>query len=269
MSKTNEELVKQFKKANKVYKLKLASRLGVSMEEYIKNIMAPKSIPIAAPKTSKKRIKVPTTKQKVDFIIPPTIHIVDILDASGSMEGGKYDNSKKGILAGIKDLKGDYTYTLVEFIDSRRTNNVCFMEPAPSWVNFYGALGNDTPLYKVVYETLVKLNKAVSRKDKVLVKIYTDGLNNTFYEYTEKAKLAIAELQERGFTITFVATDRDLGSITKDLRLESTNTLAVANSAEGFDRAFARSRAATVSYMSAVSKGEDVSKGFYKKVVKL
>lgn len=44
-----------------------------------------------------------------------TFHVIDILDATGSMQGGKYTNSVEGIKAGIKDLcnRKDVKYSLI------------------------------------------------------------------------------------------------------------------------------------------------------------
>jgi len=254
------DALQSLKKANKDYKLKLAIKNGFeSVKDYM-NFLEGKNVVTV-------KVKTRVTKTK------PTVHVVDILDASGSMDGGKYNNSKEGILQGIKDLVKEgsinYTYSLTEFVDSRRIIEHCFMSDLKTNPSFFGAKGGDTPLYKTVFDVLNKLKSRVNMVDKVLVKVYTDGLNNSEYGYTLSAARLIKELQEQNFTITFVATDRDLEGITRDLSLDRSNTLAVENSAEGFKKAFKMSSAATSTYMSMVAEGKDVSRGFYKKTGKL
>lgn len=254
--KSREEQLRSLRKANKAYKLKLAQKAGyITIEDYQKFLV---------------KVSVPLVKRPSK--IKPTIHICEILDSSGSMNGGKYNNSCEGIRSGIGDLRENknvnYTYTFIEFIDSNKILTHNFLSEVPTNVYFNGATGNNTPLYHVVRTTLERLEKAVGKDSKVLVKVFTDGESNALEGPAPASKL-IKKLQEENFTITFVATDRDLAKITRDLNLDESNTLAVQDSAEGFRKAFKMSNEATVMYTASVSRGEDVSKGFYKKVGKL
>lgn len=259
--KSKEELIKQFKKANQGYKWILAGKAGFTSKEDYLNFLENKS------KTKPKVVSSPIVKA----LLKPTIHIVDILDASGSMGGSgnsKYENSKKGILSGIEDLRKvkdvKYTYTLIEFVQSRNIKTHFYLAPLPTNITFHGATGNNTPLYSTVYDTLILLQN-VNPTDKVLVKVFTDGGENVTYHYKKLAKDLIAELQEKNFTITIVATDEDMPGIIEDLNLDGSNTLAIKNNAEGFKKAFKMSSIATMDYLASVTKGEDVSKGFYKR----
>jgi len=153
--KSKEELLKQFKKANKEYKVKLATKYGMDVSSYLRFLTY-----VDTPKTTTKTKARSTTSKSVK----PTIHIVDILDASGSMGGSgnsKYENSKKGILSGIEDLRKvkdvKYTYTLIEFVQSRNIKTHFYLAPLPTNINFHGATGNNTPLYSTVYDTLILL----------------------------------------------------------------------------------------------------------------
>ena len=120
--KNKEELLKQFKKANQAYKQKLIEKQGFKkIEDYLNFLLGKEPIKLKSKLVSSKTIKK----------LLPTIHIVDILDASGSMAGylgnSKYDNSKEGILNSIQDLKKvkdiKYTYSLVEFIQKGLIKN--------------------------------------------------------------------------------------------------------------------------------------------------
>src|SRR3989304_4704873 len=109
MEKTKEQLILAFKKANKEYREKLAKKAGfTSGDEYLASLQKKAKV------TSKK-----TEPKKGLF------YVIDVFDASGSMEGGKYNNSKSGIVEGIKDLqkRTDVKYSLVEFVDNSKQNN--------------------------------------------------------------------------------------------------------------------------------------------------
>ncbi len=260
--KSKLELLQQFKKANKIYKAKLANNAGfLSIEEYLAYLTGPKR---RAPKVVKK-------------VLPKqTIHIVNILDASGSMDGGKYNNSCDGMRQELVELRNNkdvnYTYTFIEFVESGKVITHNFLSELPSTLGFWGANGRNTPLYHTVYESLTKVTKAISFSDKTLVKVYTDGGDNALTGYARKTGQLIKDLEKSNVTTTFVATKGDMPRIMADLSLEESNTLAVDNSAQGFMDAFNTSTTATMMYSSRVASGqsgEALTKGFYKKVGKL
>jgi len=249
--------LEQFKKANQAYKLKLAQKAGFkTAQDYLNSLNGV--------------IKPPVVTNRSKPKVKPTIHVVDILDASGSMQGGKYTNSCAGIRSSLEDLRGNkdvnYTYTLVEFVQKNKVITPNFLSEVPKTVSFNGADGRDTPLYNTVYTTLNRMNSAVGKDSKVLIKVYTDGGDNGFPGFEKLCANLINKLEKENFTITFVATKADMPKIKADLSLEETNTLAVDNTSQGFARAFTESRGATMMYTASVVKGKDVSKGFYKKV---
>ena len=258
MEKTREEKIKEYKKSNAARKEKLALKAGFSTRaEYLASL--------------EKKIKIKkTTKVKNKGIF----YVIDILDASGSMAGGKYTNSVNGIKESIKDLtsRKDVKYSLIEFIQASKPLNKAVMNQDPSQVSmnlipFSGAIGGDTPLYYTVYDTISNL--VVNKEDKVLIKVYTDGGNNTKYDYQAKAAEIIKKVQKENFTITFVATPEDLRKIMNDINIDESNTLATANTAQGFMDSMKMSRGATMSYFASADKGENVLVGFYKKQEKL
>jgi Mg-chelatase subunit ChlD len=258
MSKTREEQLKDFKKSNKERKQKLAEKYGFLTADSYKAHLETK-------------IKVKKTTKKVEN--KGIFYVIDILDASGSMSGGKYNNSVSGIKEGIKDLttRKDVKYSLVEFVQSNKLNKaVINQNPSEISLNlipFSGSVGANTPLYYTVYEVISNL--LVSKEDKVLIKVYTDGQNNAMTDYQSKAANLIKKVQKENFTVTFVATPSDLQQIMRDINIDESNTFATADTAEGFANSMKMSRGATMSYFASADKGEDVLVGFYKKQEKL
>jgi len=262
MDKIKETLLADFKKSNKARKLKLAQKYGFSTsEEYLQYL---NGVAVDAPKA------IPT-----DIVI----HNVTLLDATGSMAGGKYNNSIKGIEAEIKWLETQkdvkYTSTIREFISARgagstvETHELCFMSPTTETrARFNGANGYNTPLYKAVLDLIHDIETVVKPEDKVLIKVYTDGQNNALHEFRGDCAEKIKEVQSKGFTVTFVGTRRDLNGIIKDLKVDESNCLEVDDTGKGFEQAFEASRGATIMYTASVKAGEDVSVGFYKKIIK-
>lgn len=207
----------------------------------------------------------------------PIIHNVTLSDASGSMSSwgsahGKYDKTIDGVKLEVKELKSNkdviILHSLYEFVDDRTGVIKQYKDVENPTPEFYGAKGRNTPLWESVIKVL-EIFKDVPKSEKVLLKVYTDGGNNRGDEFKYKCKDLIKELNEENFTITFVATKSDMGSIIRALNLDETNTLEIENNAEGFKQAFTESLGSTISYSKKVVRGEDVSKGFYKVTGKL
>lgn len=189
------------------------------------------------------------------------------------MLGDKYNNSKQGILDGIKDLvpRKDVKYSLIEFIDSGRYLNRAVTQIPPkevniSYIHFSGAIGNDTPLYKTVFDVISEIS--VNKDDKVLINVYTDGADNGPFSSpatTARVGELIKKVQKENFTVTFVATPQDLNRIKRDINIDDSNTLATANTPEGFKMSMETTMKARSAYFSKSLAGEDTLVGFYKK----
>lgn len=263
MDKVKEKLLEDFKRANKDRKIKLANKFGFStVEEYLNYL------------TGVTGIVEETFKEEK---VKPVIHNVVLLDATGSMSGGKYNVSKRGIEKELEWLKEQteviYTETVIEFIERicnngniKRNIHSLLEQPSKVHLNFYEAKGGDTPLYQAVYELIDEVKSEIKPTDKVLLKVYTDGQDNSSGLYREKCVRKIAEVQKENFTVTFAGTKQDLKDIIRSLNLEESNCLEIENTEEGFNYAFNMSMGSTRCYTASVLKGEDVSKGFYKKM---
>lgn len=219
------------------------------------------------------RVNKIVNKPSQEAISKPTIHNVFILDSSGSMMGGKYDAALKGINLEIEALKKqtevNYIQTIVEF--SNYIENKIWMRPLLEIPNFQGrCFGGGTALYDAVGKTLDKLltSPEKSRDDKVLVKIFTDGEENTSISYNLRSLTQkIEDAEKAGFTITFEGTSSDVNYVIKNLNIKQSNTKIHDNTAAGIERSVQARVGATMLYAKSVVRGEDVSTNFYTKSV--
>lgn len=204
----------------------------------------------------------------------PKIHNVDILDGSGSMSGPKYQSAMAGIALDLQTCKNENfaTYSFVEFNNDSPisiTTHCWLTSPNEVKLKFNGAKSG-TPLYYTIGQTLEKLLQDIPKEDKVLVKIFTDGQNTLEYgKYSNPVELQplIATCEARGFTITFIGTERDTQAIIRNVKINVSNTLVHDNTGEGVRSAFTVQAEATRGYSKRVAYGEDVTKGFYSKTI--
>lgn len=262
------KLLKDLKKSNKERKLKLALKAGfATVESYLDYL--DKQVLSGGKLNTPTKAKVVAKTSKVK----PTIHIVDIIDCSGSMSGEKIRSAVLGINNGIenlrKDTKANYKYTLCDFSDSRDINfkysNSDLIDVKS--INF-GDRGM-TALYDAIGITLNKVNQFKDSKDKVLVNIYTDGGENGSISYSESSiNQLINELKSKGFTVTFIGTERDTMNVISKLGIDKSNTLSYDGSAQGLKMSMEKTVTARAMYSTAVADGQDVSKGFYKNINK-
>ena len=201
------------------------------------------------------------------------IHNVHILDNSASMSGKKFNNALKGIINEIEELK---KIKDIQYIQSfaRFQNGAPYFKDSSMLLQTYNVeenikCNNNTPLYKTINEVLEYLLKATVT-EKVLVKIFTDGDdNNSSKQDLPDCISLINKCKERGFTITFVGTKRDVETVTQTLKIDNSNTLVHNNTAKGIKTAFNVTLDSTVAYSKKVVAGEDVKTNFYtKKIVK-
>lgn len=259
MSKTKEQLLFDFMKSNKERRLKIAIKAGYSTsEDYIKYLKGIETV-IVTKKVSKKRGK-------------PTIHIIDIIDCSGSMFGAKINNAIKGINNGILELKKDtsvnYTYTLCDFSGSNDIQYKYVKAPLNTveTVNFRDR--GMTALYDAIGKTLTTASKNIKKDEKVLVNIYTDGEENGSRSFDSKKVSELIEDLKKDYTVTFIGTDVDVKSVITKLKIDETNTLAYDGSGKGLEKSMSLNNLARSAYSSSVKEGKDVSVGFFKNIVK-
>lgn len=268
-TKTATEQLQAYKRANKVARARIAAKQpgAPTADAYMKTLEQ------AAAKETKKGVKTSTTpvvkvtvsSKKAKTI--PTIHIVDVLDSSGSMHGTKSIAANKGINQGVEDLLKEknvnYTYTLCDFSDDIQFP---FIKTDPKVVPTMNIpTRGSTALLDAIGDTIAKVGKNLKPEDKVLVNIYTDGQENASRRFNStKISTLIKEYSQTGWTFTFIGTKHDVAYVNKLLNIDESNSLVYDGTGAGLDKALTVTRVARASYTASVQKGEDVSKGFYK-----
>lgn len=215
-----------------------------------------------------------------------TIHDVHILDSSSSMRGSKYTSAVEGINGDI-DVSNQQakehpeitnTITIVEFSGTGSRKVHAFMVPidqAPK-LNIK-LIGNNTALYETIGWTIKQLLEKKKKEDKVLLKIFTDGAENSSQGEFKPlsyagASPALANLikkvqEEDNFIVTFVGTKHDTNNMIKKLNIDASNTLVHANTAESIRMSYEKTSKARGAFMMSALAGEDVSTGFYSKTL--
>jgi len=284
-TKTNAEMLKSIKQYNKTVRENKAKKEGfkdsISMIAYLNGFISsglgndqyfspllkptPNNTPQCNPPSKPvKKGKATTNTAR------PVIHVVDVLDASGSMSGEKYRAAITGINLGVANLKKDtapvdYTYTLCDFSD-----DIVFRQTTENLVNvdvFKGQTRGSTALYDAIGDSVALVKKVVKDGHKVLVNIYTDGQENSSRRFrAQNIASLIEELSKCGWTFTFIGTKFDVEYAQKNLKFDMSNTLVHDNTGEGMEKAFFVNSVSRSAYSSKVSAGEDVSKGFYKNI---
>lgn len=219
------------------------------------------------------------------------IHNVHILDASGSMQGPKYKNAIEGINGDLREMRNNpiegttVTNTVIEFShggwsgrgigDGNGTHIHYFMTNASNTPDFVGrGAHGGTHLYQTVGETIEKLLKHINAGDKVLVKIFTDGEENSssgIYRDPHVLKNLIKQVEDNhNFTVTFMGTKGDIEDMVRNVGINFSNTLSHLNTAASIGATYSMSSQATTRYRGAVARGasqDELKQGFFKDVV--
>jgi len=261
--KTPEELKKAFKKSRQERKDSIVNRAGLKTHaEYLERL----DKLIAEGESPKATTPTPVKAAK------PKVHVVNLLDVSGSMSGQKINSAVAGINSELKAYKEskdvDYVVTLTAFDHDRKPQLVRVVgKNLPSSYVYRGIMGG-TALNDAICLTLKELMKETLLGEQTLVNIFTDGLEYHSKTYSAgDVKKYITEAESRGFTITFIGDTRDVGAVSKRYGIDASNTLGHDNTAKGVQEAFATKLDATVLYSTNVAAGKNVSRGFYKRII--
>lgn len=196
---------------------------------------------------------VDTKSQELD--VPEDAILINVLDASGSMNGSKIENC----LAAINDDPLIDRYRTIVF-----SNSIDIMH-GKAEVRIPMGL---TRLNDAIGLAIKEASKEYKKGQYVLIRIYTDGKeNNSTQYYTEKIRQMIDKVKDK-YIITFIGTANDVQNAINTYGIEESNTLVLeSNDGEGFNKALATTREATVRTYTMMSKGiaaSTLTTNFYK-----
>lgn len=184
------------------------------------------------------------------------LHIVSILDRSGSMGGteteviGAYNAFIKEQAKIASDNSIKATATLVLFDDKYEEVYIKTpIEEAPELTNKVYFIRGMTALFDAVGKTI----KSLEGKKKVIFFIETDGGENASKEYTKSSLQALVKQKtEDGWDFNFVGADLDAATVQTMggvMGIAAGKTMAFGKSAEGYrDRNMSFS-ASTIAYV--------------------
>lgn len=249
MNKILEKVKETYKRANKERRLAMAKKYGFNTTEEFLAYLEGKEV------------------TEVTSTVKPKIHIVNLLDNSGSMNGPKFRNAYEAICNEVEELKKvtdvEYTYSLYNFNRNDRPNKEIGNVPVNKVYIPDIEANTSTPLYDTINTLASDLLSNIDSDTKVLVKIFTDGQNNKGGNALLTSQ-NITEMEAKGITVTFVGTKEDVTYVIRTLGIEASNTLVHDNTDKGVKEAFDTTMRATTTYTKNVVEGKDVSKGFYK-----
>lgn len=233
--------------------------------------------------------KVTQEKKDIEIGKKPTILNVHLLDRSYSMKANdKYINAVGGINEEMHILRNDrnanYLQTIIEFdsdgrIKGNQYNEAVVNQPLIDVEDFVGkGPRGGTPLYQAVGYVIEKMLALKRLEDRVVLKIFTDGEENTSdlygkYNSTNLGKKALYDLiekvkKENNFTIAFVGTPHDTETVINNLGIDRGNTFTHDNTARGVKMSYAAGAGATMAFAEEVkTRGATTSQNFYTKTV--
>jgi len=267
--KSNSDLLKSFIQRNKVSREKKAQKEGFSTAaEYISFLKTGKKATATTTTTPPKSTKTDKSSSKNKIT---TIHVVDILDRSGSMSGPKIQNAKEFLNKGVEELQNSkdkvvYTHTYCQF--DHNVDLQYLSKPVKGVSKIACHAGGTTALYDAIGQTLTAMKSYLKDTScKVLVNIYTDGEENASRKYnSESVGKLIEEYNSKNFTITFIGTKQDVASIIRKTKVHASNTASYDGTGEGLKKVLGETLRSRTAYFTSAVAGEDVSKGFYKDI---
>lgn len=247
MNKILEKALEDYKKASKAARIKILAKYDCGDEKEFFELCG---------------VKIKELK---------TVHNVHILDTSGSMNGGKIKAALEGINDEVEEMKTitdvKFTQTVVKFSSGSDYHEVYWKEPLINVKPINCCAVGGTALFDAIGRTLSKLKAENNGTDnKVLVKIFTDGEENSSVNWRKKqVQDLIDRCQKEGFTVTFVGTKKDVEYMVDNLSVDISNTYVHYDTAESINFMSQERSGATKTYARKVAEGKDVERGFFTK----
>lgn len=268
--------IKAVKQSNKVAREKRAKLRGyASSELYLKALQAIVDGKVESPSSSK---PAPKAKKASKAGKKPVILVIDVLDRSGSMgwpdrKGDKLYNALQGLNEGVTKLQQEESSLGVEyhhqFITFDSMIKIGTAKPINKVSTLTATSGGVTALNDAIIKSVKEgVSYSKDKECKVLINIYTDGGENASRSSAGTAKEAVKDAESKGIVVTFVGTVEDTNSAIRNYGIHESNTNTYDGTAEGMSLMAGSTQFARAEYSKKVVKGEDVSRGFYKKIVK-
>lgn len=261
-----ESLLKAYKRSNSTRKEVIAKKAGYPTGLEYKAFLEGE----ISGNVSEKTIESVEDVKPAKSVSVPTIHIVDILDCSGSMKVGKIKNANQGIKEGISKLKkeddANYMYTFCDFSHNNDIQFSILGTPITQVIHVDKFARGYTALFDAIKKTILMVAPLVSSGEKVLVNIYTDGADNTSYTTPSQVRLLLQG--HPNFILTFIGTGQDVEYIVGRLGLDESNTLTYDGTSKGLENSMKATSLARKEFTTKLAAGEDVTRGFYKNIIK-
>lgn len=202
--------------------------------------------------------------------------IVMVLDRSGSMSSirGATIEGINTFLKEQKSVEGDCYFTLVQFDDQYEVvyNNLPLVDIPDVTGKTFVPRGSTALLDAVgktinlTREGLLKIEEA-RRPDRVLMVIYTDGMENASQEYTtEQIKTLIEETKEKdGWDYLYLGANQDAITVAQNMGIGSTHAANYVSTSAGTFSTYDSLCCAVKSYRcapQAVARGMNMSAFF-------
>lgn len=202
------------------------------------------------------------------------VHNLIIVDASGSM-GSIYAQALAGINETIKTIKNvrkndshvDQYLTLLSFANGGEKLQYVYrhenIEEATFVTERDYQLRGCTALYDAIGESVTKLRKHVSKEDKALVTIITDGYENDSREWNGiQVKQLIDELRTNGWVFTYIGANQDVEEEARKMGV--VNSMKFEATIEGTVEMFEREGRYRQRWNERVSRGEkNIEEGYF------
>lgn len=257
-----------FKKANKLAKERMAARAGYeNAEKYRIFLLGIVPNAQSTPIPPRKRARKPETILK-------TVHNVHVLDVSGSMNEGypsKISIAVNGINAEIEALKKDntvkYTNTLICF-SVGTPDTKAYMIPIEQMQVVRAHANGGTALHDAIGETITRLRASKKYDENVLIKVFTDGGENSSRKYTgPQIQKLIGEVESEGITVAFVGTEAEVAYAVNSYGVHASNTFTHDNTVDSLQDSFLSMSTNTMNYSKKLRSGIDVKRGFFEKKI--
>lgn len=211
----------------------------------------------------------------------PTILNVFLLDDSGSM-ASKIEATVEGFNSVVDSSKKASETTGVKYRDVL----VIFGEPqgyywseGTTYLSVIPSIGkrlyrpnqSSTALYDAILDSMTNIHNIMNidktTEYKVVLTVFTDGLNNVNQYKMNQVKLSVEERRTQGWVINFIGAGEEavIKRVAETMGIDFSNTLAYRNTSLGTRGAMGQMASASMDFAEAVSKKIDKAVGFFAK----